>query len=452
MSIIKLFPILIYLTLSTVNGWSQDLVVFSSKDLSNPVINDFNKTILPQLSEVAKNTESNFKVIYLENGIPDEVKSLPAIFYVNYKTKSIYKSAYGSTQRIKMFILQSKVFESNFESFTKKDLFTSSINNFEQGINLKVTPLKGQKTIPNDTISQQILTGLKMGLSQFEFKKTHQFKNSNKQFFLNIYPYLSQDNVYYLSYEVFSQNNCHQPILKISDQPISNKNLIQGSMELAQKIDSLWNDIFEDTAHQDGLVIIPQSKKIKSWEELGYNFSQNKLDYRESNTQLPQGSFQLEKERLIIFTFAPPADAYSGIISDFGGKFKYSDHNFRGEFIASLNSLDSGDEDLNSSIIEEQFNIANHPTCKITFDTVINILNYNEPISIPAQLSFLGKEKIIQLQTTFTSGDNNINFWVNTDFILNISSFESLEKPHFEAPINEEVHVHITFKAHNLVD
>ncbi len=451
MRILKFISIL--LLLSTIASRGQDLVIFTAKDIdNNPVLKDFNQNILPQLGEIAKNTESNFKVVYLENGIPKEVKTLPAIFYINNTRKSIYKSAYGSTQRIKTFILQSKVFESNYKSFSKEHFFYSNTDNFEQGINIKVTSLEGLKTIEDESVKQFITKGLKSSFKSFEFKKSHQFKNWNKQFFLNIYPYQSEDETFYLSYEVFSQNNCHKPILTLSENPITAKNLITGGEKIAHKIESIWDAILEDTLHQDGLFIIPKPKTNRTWESLGYNFNSIESSTKKTSTQLSQGSFQLEKERLIIFTFAPPADAYSGVISNFDGEFKFDNGQLTGEFITQLKSLDSGDEDLNYSIIEEQFNTSIHPTSKLTFDTKINQLNYNEPIAIPAKIDFLGKSQEVELQVVFNSGDNNINFWVNCDFTLNISSFETLEKPFFKAPINEEVHIHITFKAHNLVD
>ena len=447
----RLIKIVLFYLFSSISSFGQDLIVFTAKNIENPVIKNFNKSILPQLGEIAKNTESNLKVIYLENGIPEEVRILPAIFYIDNNRKSIYKSAYGSSQRIKTFILQSKVFESNYEAFTKTNLFISNTNGFEQGLNLKITSLEGLKAFKNDSVKNIITTGLINGFNSFQFKDSHQFKNWNKQFFLNIYPYQAEDGTFYLSHEVFSQNNCHKPVLEISKEPISTDDLIDGAEKLAKKIESNWTYILEDTIHQDGLFIIPETRTIKSWAALGYEFKFNEKITKEVNQQLPQGSFQMENERLIIFTFAPPADAYSGIISDFDGQFKFTNGHLKGNYTAFLKSLDSGDEDLNNSIIDDQFNIIKYPICKLSFDTEIGEVSFNEPLLIPAKLDFIGQEKEVELQVTFSSGDNNINFWVNSNFILNISSYKALERPHFPSPINEEVHIHITFKAHNLV-
>lgn len=433
----------------SVNSFSQDLLVFTSKNTKHPVIQDFNTTILPQLNEIAENTESNLKIRYLEDGIPEEVKVLPALFYINEsKQKSIYKSAYGSSQRIKTFILQSQVFKSDYESFVKKNVFYSNTNGFEQGINIKITEINAQKLTSTGNFNQQIISGLSDGMNNFRFKESQIFNSWNKQFFLNIYPYLSDDGTYYLSYEIFSQNNCHIPVLKKLDAPIKGKGLSKAAKELGGIIEQNWRLVLEDTLKKDGLYLLDKSKPLKSWKDLGYEFITTQKQSNTSENTLSNGSFSMGKEKLIIFTFAPPADAYSGVIPNFKGSFNYYSNNLKGSFTASLKSLDSGDEDLNSSIIDDQINASIYPTAEITFDAKVEDLKCNEPTIVPAQLHFLNQKKELEIEVSFSTTDQKNSFWVNCDMILNISSYDSLSKPHFDAPINEEVHLHITFKAH----
>lgn len=441
------FIVIAFLTLNTIS-YGQNLIIFTANDTVSTVLSDFNNNIIPKLKIISENTNSKFSIYRLEEGIPKEIKALPTIAFVNKENKlSFYKSAYGSAQRIKNFILQSQFFNSDYTSFSKNEVFHRSINNFEEGLNIKITRLKGLNNIDEIELRKDIINGIKKEFRSFDYSVNHQFKGWNKQFYINIYPYKESENKFYISYELFSQNNCHIPIIPLPKKPFSGKTPNQTAKKLGKWLNDNWSLIHSDTSYKDGLYII-KSKKVKTWNELGYELKiDNKKEIKTTSISFPEGSYTLEKEKLITFTFAPPADAYSGTITQFDGNFQYSKNILKGEFIVSLASLDSGDEDLNNSIKEDQFKIDLFPKSTLTVEHKIDKIRYNEKITVPATLNFLNQKQEVILDLVFESTDSENIHLINTDFIINISPFDQLEKPPYEAPVKNQVHVHVVFKA-----
>ncbi len=434
--------------LITAASAQEQLVVFTNAKPDVPVLKDFNDNYLHQIKDLAKKVNIKFSQVDANEGLPAEVTSLPSIYYISNGKKILYKGRYGTIDRIKSFIINQRTFGFSPRPLTKQKLFVREADGFQTGINLKITPLTKQTVSKPTDVTQEVTLELKAVFSQFLWKDEFSFKEQSKLFYLNIYPYQSASGKYYLSYEIFSQHHCLEPVYKNFENPAKGKTLRDAVHMLGKQAETKLLELLQSTDYTDGLMTSTGRYDEKSWDELGISLSKSATtNDTEGISSLPIGKFDYKESQIapINFTFPPPVSQYAGSISKLDGSITYGKSVLQGVFFVDIMTLDMGDPGLNESVITEQLLGNQYRQAKIQINHHFGTIPTQENIPIPAKMSFMGKEFDIKIQCTFNC-PSKAEVIVLANFDLDITPFSTLEKPDGPAPQNSTVKINASFK------
>lgn len=430
---------------------TEQLIVFTDSKSTKPVVSDFNKTYLERVKALGKDLKIEVKVLQASNGLPEEVTSLPSIYYVNNGRKFFYKGRYGATDKIKTFIATQRTFGFDPVTLKKEGVFAMESGGFQTGLNIKVTKVNKEdaaSTAPSD-VKASVIKQLKKSLKKFEYQSTYEFVEQSKLYYLNIYPYLSKSGVYYISFEVFSQHSCKVPMFQKYDTPFTSSSLNKAIAQLATYFEKMTPQLFNDTQKTDGISPITGAVQRKSWKALGFEFTEGTEARQEFGFKsLKSGTYNYvenKKAAPISFTFLPPVSQYSGTIGNMTGRMSYFNKEISGKFIGKFASFDMGDPYLNESVLTEQLVVENFPLTSVAFKSSFDEIPFYEAVPITGKMELMGIKKDVIIETTFRPlSENEVMVFAN--FSFNINPFSTLEKPDGPSPENETIKVYATFK------
>lgn len=425
---------------------AQDrLILFTDNNSTHPSVKNFNETYIPQIKSFFEEDDITIEVKDIKDGRPAEVASIPSIYLIHDGKKFFYKGRYGTVARIKTFVDNNRRFGFSSQKNTKENLFIYEQNGFQTGLILKIKgfrfPANAKYNVQG--VIDEITDGMKKGATNFSWKERYSFNEQSKLFYLNIYPYFGDDGKHYLTTETFSQHSCKEPIAQNFASPFSNKNLSISGAQIIEKFEAELNLHMVDTLFSDGLEIIREGP-LKTWKELGISLStETDNTQASSHAKLEGGLYSIIKKDQppVSFSFAPPVSQYAGTFDEISGNFSYYKNHVIGEFEIPIKTLDMGEEVLNESVLEEQLLFAEYLTASIKFRQEFKEVVFGETIPITATLSLLGIEKEVLLETTFLEEKGEVV--AITNFSINISPFQTLEKPDGPSPENETLFVNV---------
>lgn len=434
-----------------INLWAQkdQLIVFTDLDSRNVVLTDFNSNYLTQINELGQKLDLDIITLDAKEGLPNEVTSLPSIYFIHSGKKNLYKGRYNAIDRLKSFITNQRTFGFDPTLLSKSNMFVWKKNKFEIGINTKVTSLKSENSsVAEKDIYQQVFEQLKSSFKKLEYEKNYSFVEQSKLYYLNIYPYQANNGMYYFSYEVFSQHNCIEPIYQSFEKPFSGKTINSIIPTLALDFEIILRKLLNDTILKDGLYIPSTSVNSKTWEELNIILNAtNTGATKKVNYVINSGTYSYVKSTTapIAFTFPPPVSQYAGTIDEMDGEFSFDFSHLKGQFSIEFNSLDMGDESLNESVLFEQLLAKQFPSATISFAVPLSTIPVFEAFPIPAKLNFMGLEFDQMISAEFKP-ISTTEIIVTSNFSLNITKWPTLEKPDGPSPQKETVQIYANFK------
>ncbi len=419
-----------FFLISTVNVFCQDLIIYTNTKSNHQSVVDFNKQ-LPDLLTTLK--ESQLKAEIKDLAI-DSVKSptavLPSIYAFKNGQYYWYRGRYNENSRIVSFARGAGRFQFSQGNQIFNDVFVTPREGFDQITRLKITEVKYQKGFDGER-KNDLKTLLKETLeSRFyaDFSPVGQYK----VYYLDVYPYCSSDGKWFLSSQIYSQHHCIKPVA-ITKQPFSGSEK-EAIITLVDWYKEQIQSLYQDTVTGDGLEIIAPEINLKS--------QQITRSSNQTSRSLALLDFDLKVNRVINdpirFSFAPPLDNYNGSFSQLGGTVRYKDDTLVGEIKVDISTLDMGEESLNQSVFN-QFEGSNYQLARLHFRRVGALVNDVE-YSVKATLEFVGKEIDKDIRFTLNQVSKDSTF-VNASFELDISDFQTLEKPDGIEPLNSIVYI-----------
>ena len=416
--------------LFAVDIYCQDLIIYTNTKSDHPSTIDFNKQ-LPDLLLTLKKNQLNAEIKDLAI---DSVKSptavLPSIYAFKNGLYYWYRGRYNEKSRIVSFARGAGRFQFSQGNQIFNDVFVTPREGFDQITRLKITQVKYQQGFEGER-KNDLKKLLKEALGS-KFYTDFSPEGQYKVYYLDVYPYCSSDGKWFLSSQIYSQHHCIKPVA-ITKQPFS------GSEKEAINTLIGWykkeiQSLYQDTVTGDGLEIITPEINLKSQE---ITSSSGQI-----SRSLALLDFDLKVNRVINdpirFSFAPPLDNYNGSFSQLGGTVRYKDDTLVGEIKVDISSLDMGEESLNQSVFN-QFEGSNYQLARLHFRRVGALVNDVE-YSVKATLEFIGKEIDKDIRFTLNQVSKDSTF-VNASFELDITDFQTLEKPDGIEPLNSVVYI-----------
>jgi hypothetical protein len=406
---IPLLTVLIGLQLSA-RAFTGQLLVFVHQP-AHPVSQDFTTQYLPKLQAMAAAQDISLQVIEVTDAAPDLVTMTPAIVFQNHLGRSLYIGRYHYIDKVKTFIRTVKRLPQQTVDHEKHDVLVAQIGRSSLVTPVKLTDLSGTPPANFDQAAfhKMALAALDAGMQQYALKTTYHPKRNERLIYTAFYPYLGVDGKLFVSAEMYSQFNCVEPIYKRFDQPFEGtwKTRKQTFTAIGAAIEAEIMQQLSNTAKGDGIVTLPASVKVVSWESLGLPLPPAPPAEQGVVASAPvrlatRWDFEgpVEKDLPVVgFAFPAPIDYYAGELSALSGLLNLGDavdmSQALGTFSVNMESLTMGDPALDHSV-HKMLKMADYPASAFLFQKILRIENaklafgYVTQFVVQGEFEFMG--------------------------------------------------------------
>lgn len=377
---------------------AEQLLIFVQQTGSE-VAQDFETKHLAKVKELAEEMGVSVQVVDITEGpAPAEVGITPLVAYQNHLGRSIYQGRYATMDRLRNFIVTSRFMPQGDEPRKMADAIGMTNGRSTVVMPLKVTDLAGAPPEGYDhaALVAQVRTAFKEkpmlaagALGDVELGR------SDRLFYVDLYPYRSEDGTLYLSLAVFSQFHCHDPVFTTGGEPIAGpwdeRNAVieravrQATREVLAQING--------SKIGDGFDAVPADKPTVSWEDMGFTLPpkpEGAVDIDPSTIELV-GEWAVDTEAqkrrpAVTFAFPAPLDNYSGRVKKLTGELTLGEGlglpDASGKFVVPIEAVTMGDEILDGEIVG-WLKGKDHPESSFTFDNIetgVEVLVFGEVI------------------------------------------------------------------------
>ncbi len=361
----------------------EQLIVFTQPDAS-AVAESFQREHLPAIESLADDMGVELKVVDVAAGVPRDVGITPLIVYQNHRGRSIYQGRYATPMRIKNFIRTARHVPKADAALTLTDLYTHDLGRATVGSPIKITDLAGAvpEGFDQAAFKKQMHAALAEGFERFKPVASADFARTDRLFYMDLYPYRSDDGKLFIGIALFSQFHCHDPVFIQTDEPVT------GSWDdRAAVFADAARALEEQVAHQiaqsaigDGFDVISPTVPTETYEQLGLPLppkpagavAQAPID-TELPTRWTVDTAAAQSEAMIQFAFAPPLDGYAGEVTQLTGSLNLGTDALSqttGKLTVQTNSLTMGEEDLDAHIHDGLLFVVEHPSAHFTVTAI----------------------------------------------------------------------------------
>jgi hypothetical protein len=393
----------------------EQLIVFVQPGAS-AVDKTFQEQLLPQIRELANSMGVPIHVVEADKGAPAEIAITPLIVYQNHRGRSVYQGRTTTLRRIRNFIRTSRYIPQG-KALNRRD----HIPIWENGRTriwapLKVAAVTGDppKDYNHDVFVAEAIKNIEKGFNKFRMQKKAGLGRADRGFYMDYYPWLSNDGTLFLTVAVFSQFYCHAPVFqeKIIGLWKDRKALFQKAAAAAEQTVA---NIISDPQSGDSFNPLQNSISQVSWQKLGFPIPpapQTKAVNLTVQGPIPR-KWILTKSGpadppMIQFRFPAPLDHYTGEVTSGKGELLLPESlqmdGAKGFIeVDTRDSITMGEPVLDEVIGGSMFlYVKEYPTAKFVIDS---INSEGQPISYarmtPAGVSgtFLLKGKRVPLRS-----------------------------------------------------
>ncbi len=234
----------------------------------------FEDEMLPAIESIAESLGVTVHTIDARNGTPADVHLTPLLVFQNERGRSVYQGRYGELKQVRHFLKTTRALPQDDAPYDRENIATWTDGRMRIGSPVKVTPLAG--AVPDDFDSaafrEEAAAMIFAGLDRFERAESATFGPSDRLFYMDFHPYLSESGRLYISTAVFSQFNCDFPVYEETEDPVYGQ---WGERdEVFQKaVRVLERQVLEEREVSrigDGFDMVPENAPIVSYDELGF--------------------------------------------------------------------------------------------------------------------------------------------------------------------------------------
>lgn len=309
---------------------SEQLIIFLQPGQS-PVDLAFQERFLPKIRALGESMGVDVYPLDVGKGAPSEVGVTPLIVYQNHLGRSIYQGRTTALNRIRHFIRTSRFVPQGAAPNRREQIPVWKIGKAQVWIPLKVTDLTGHlpASYSHAAFVSEATEGIVAGLDRFRMRDVVELGRADRGFYMDFYPWLSEDGTLHISFALYSQFDCKEPVFRSGDDPVAGpwtdrKNLFKKAASILQEkvVASI-----RDAEIGDGFDPVVDTLPEVDWKKLGFALpgAPKKAALQQPvDLTLPR-HWILSKSGpddppMIQFRFQPPLDQYRGeIITAAGG-------------------------------------------------------------------------------------------------------------------------------------
>lgn len=400
------------------------------------------------------------------DSLPEGITLTPSIVYQNSLGRSLYQGRYSTIDRLINFIRTVKNEPKKEEQNEKHNILIWNNENAIIAMPLKITPLTG--SIGNNFDQLKFIETSKRQVgSDLSYSKHYEeiiLPRHARSFYVDLYPWLSDDSLLYISGAVFSMFNCIDPVFRAEQ-------LIVGSWRERSKLFAMAGKKIERVVAQQlnnlsqGDAFIPISKSINSysWDKVGLSLPQK------VSTPIPDAIYlneipkhwhsprALDKNSPVIqFHFGAPIDYYAGEAQEMKVQLNLAKRNSlldaTGHVVVDASSITMGDEGLDDHIFHSYLKIFSYPNATYDFKIVrapsVWHIDSIQPIALNGVFEMIGKK--VEISATGTAQmvaneNERFSLSIHGNFMLPLHSLYGIEGPDGPSPAKDELHFQLNF-------
>jgi len=342
---------------------TEQLLVYFEDD-GSPAATLFEQETLPFLRELATKENLELTVKDPSVGAPAEVTISPLVVFQNHRGRSIYQGRTTTPERIRTFVETSRWVPQDSKKLRREQVIVRQLKRTSIASPIKIAPVSG--SVPSgydkDRFQREMREAIEEGLRASTVAPFIEQGRSERAFYMDFYPWVSDKGTMYLSYALFSQFHCKKPVFFSNEE---------------EKFSGSWRkraDLFEKAATRleqevikqlgrdlgDGFVPVGETADVTEWPP---------LPKAPTNAVAANADIKLGREWVadpdapgpppILFQFPAPVDQYRGKITGISAELVLGEDlavdSLRGAFAADPKTIDMGESDLNDALQGKSF-------------------------------------------------------------------------------------------------
>lgn len=360
------------------------VLVFVQPGLS-PLQDRFIAEDLPRIGEVAFEQRLPLLLVDARRAAPEEVGITPLIVYQNHLGRSIYQGRYTTLDRVRNFLQTSRLHAQGDAALTRDATPVWDLGRAKIGAPLKIAAVTGTPPASYDHAAfvAEARRAILRGLRHFKLNEAPAFDRSDRLFYMDFYPWRSEDGTLYLSTRLYSQFHCHEPVFTHADPPYVGPWAQRDKLyrQAARDLEAAIEEQMRSSPRGDGFDVVSRWTPRCSWEALGLALRAAP----ENASSAVAGQPLVQRWRMaaadptdpprLRFRYAPPLDHYTGALPEVAGEFVLGDglrvQQASGWFEADVKTISMGDPDLDEALQSSVFlETATYPTARFTITGV----------------------------------------------------------------------------------
>lgn len=431
---------------------ADNLVVFVNG--SQAIDKHFIDTYLDEIKQLADQYQLAFILRDVSNGAPEEITITPQIVFQKGEEKSFYVGRYSETSRLANFIRTVRNRTPKVKTQIKQNILTLKSEKAVTVLPLKITALSSPEAVTRQWQDQLNETAVAFynGFESFELVNEVIFTKTNRALYLDIHPYKSSDDSLFLSYEIYSQFNCVEPVISKLNEPVSglwaNQQVLWET--LGRQMESDVMQLITTSLIGDGFSEVPANTNSSAWPESIVDNSIKILKPISLTSKNWQVAGALDdKTPLIQFNFFAPLDNYAGEVKKLTGNINWeSDRFLSGSFTVNTKDVTMGEATYDKNVHKKYLKVFRFPLASFSFKNaevpLAEIMkNPMQAYAIDGEFTMMKKSYPVRVKASFepfTDEGEATKLLVNVNFDVNI--FEKFNIIGPDGPVNAKSNMH----------
>lgn len=447
----------------------ETLIIFTQPEADSLISRSFETENLPQLKATAEQLGVPIKVLDARRGAPEEVRITPLLIHQSANGRSFFQGRYADPGKVAHFIRTSRAVPATSETLKKTEVVVWSRGRSRVYSPLKITDLAGELPagFNSEDFRKRATRAVISGFKEFKQIDTIELGPTDRAFYMDFYPYRSDDGRLFISLGLFSQFNCIEPVFTEFEQPINgNYNQLADVFARAGRLlEQQVDEQISSSALGDGFDPIPDSTTLATWESLGLKLPERSAANVSSTAfgsiaDLPRSwriAPALDRQPRLIFRFPAPLERYSGEAAEISGFLRLAEGNSlqgaEGWIEVDTGSVTMGEPSLDQAIHQKMIHIARFPASRFSLKKVLpetEELAFGRATRLQAEGTFelMGQKVDLQVRGDVEpvfAEDSEPRLRVRAAFEIRLASPFGISGPDGPAPANDTLKFYLDF-------
>ena len=353
-------------------------MVFTQTSADTEIGLAFAETHLPAIQQAAEQLDIGVEVVDVgQVGAPSGIHLTPLVVHQNARGRSFFQGRYADTGKVVHFVRTSRAIPPVEGRQTKKKTLVMESGRARVYSPVKITAPAGHPPLDLDpsAFRAEAEKALLGGLERYELRSEVDLGPSDRAFYFDFYPYVSEDGRLFVSTALFSQFNCIEPVYQSFDSPVSGP-LAESDAVFAEAAKRLEAEVLSQMASStigDGFDPVAKTAALVGWEELGLALPEagSAVDAEAARGIELGRAWEIAEPTeddgpRLVFRFPSPLERYSGEVTELGGELTLAEglvlEGAEGRLEVATSSVTMGEDSLDNAIHTKMIHAAEFPS------------------------------------------------------------------------------------------